>query len=323
MRLARMWTTIGTLGLVAVLALPAGAAPSVAITSAVRSGTSASVSGTVSFPPSADPVSVGGVNTNFGPAQAAPVAGPASENAGFDLVDARIAPLADGSGLRFIWQLKSLPDQVPPEGVRYAWGLSIAGKPYQLQAKRTNMSSITTVEDPVNHVQQLASQKGFFQLRGACVAAYEGAPVNGCYHLAFLNGGFDTAKDQVFIDWPYSTKDEIGRVVAPDFKPGVVLEPFESAALSISAGLQGVVTNTTLSDFINGWTPYYAGKVVQVGVGAETAKPESVNYSTAAALSGDAFAATVNGLSDKAPAVFVRACSALECSYASATPAAG
>lgn len=315
----RTWTMIAMLSVVAVMAVPAGAAPTVAITSAVRNGAQATVSGTAAFTPSADSVSVGGTNTNLGPAQAAPV----REAAGLDLLDARIAPLADGKGLRFIWQLKDLPEQVPPEGVRYTWALAIGGRQYQLQAKRTNMTSVTVAEDPVNHVQQLAANSGFFQLRGACVTSYEGAPISGCYNLAFLKGGFDTAKDQVFIDWPYETRDEIGRLVAPDFKPGVTLDALETAGMSITAGLQAVASTTQVSDFINGWNPYYVGNVLQLGTGAPTAKPESVTYTANAALTGDTFTGTVNGVSDKAPAVFVRACQAMECSYSSAIPAAG
>jgi len=297
------------------MSLPAGAAPQVAITSAVRNGAQATVSGTAAFTPSAEPVSVGGTNTNFANAAFA-------EQAGIDLVDARIAPLADGKGLRFIWQLKNLPEQVPPEGVRYTWALQIAGRQYQLQAKRTNMTSITTLEDPVNHVQQLAVG-GFFQLRGACQTSYEGLPTSGCYHLAFLSGGFDAAKDQVFLDWPYETRDEIGRLVAPDFKPGVVLEELLTASMSITAGMQAFISNTTVSDYNNGWTPYFVGNVVQLGVGAASTSPASATYTSRAALSGDTFTGTVSGVSDKNNTVFVRACNAAECSYATAVPAAG
>jgi hypothetical protein len=302
--------------LVLAFAIPAGAAPSVAITEVVRNGALATVTGTAAFTPSADAVDVGGTNTNLGPAQAAEARGAA----GLDLTKGLIQPLADGSGLRFIWQVTNLPDQVPPEGVRYTWALAIGGRQFQLQAKRTNMTSVTTAEDPVNHVQALAANSGFFQLRGACVASYEGAPINGCYHLAFLRGGFDTAKDQVYIDWPYETRDEIGRLVAPEFKPGVTLDEAQSAGMSIAAGLQAVASTAQVSDFINGWTPYFVGKVVQVGVGAANANPTSVAYTTSATLSGDTFTATVGGLSAAKNAVFVRACSTLECSYATVTP---
>lgn len=309
-------------GLVAVLtvamtlAAPAGAAPSVQITQAVRDGATATVTGTATFSPLTDPVSVGGTNTNLGPAQAAD----ARSTAGLDLTDGLIQPLADGSGLRFIWQVTNLPEQVPPEGVRYTWGIQIAGTQYQLQAKRTNMASITTAEDPVNHVQELAKNSGFFQLRGACVTEYEGAPLSGCYHLAFLKGGFDTATDQVYMDWPYNTRDEIGRLVASDFKPGAVLDALETAGMSIAASLQAVATTSAVGDFTNGWDSYFVGKVVQVGVGAATAQPTSVSYTTPATLSGDGFTATVGGFTATKNTVFVRACSATECSYASMTP---
>jgi hypothetical protein len=183
-------------------AMPAGAAPQLAITDAVRDGATATVSGTAAFAPITEAQSVQGLNTGFAePAVAAA--------AGIDLTDAKIQPLADGSGLRFVWQLSSMPAQVPPEGVRYTWSFRIGGTQFQLQAKRTNLASITTAEDPVGHAKQ-ATVGNYFQLRGACVANYEGTPTAGCYHLAFLKGGFDTAAKTVSMDLPFQTRDAIG-----------------------------------------------------------------------------------------------------------------
>lgn len=47
----------------------------------------------------------------------------------------------------------------------------------------------------------------WFQLRGACEASYvlkgrQGAPVSGCYHLAVLDGAFDSAADTVTMTMP-------------------------------------------------------------------------------------------------------------------------
>lgn len=303
--------------LVAVVAvmLPgqASAAPAVSITGVTLTGNSGSVTGTAAFEAITTPQSVGGSNTNFGPAQAAPLA----EAAGINLVDAKIVPITNPAGLRFIWEMSNLPAQIPPEAVRYTWSFKIGNTQYQLQAKRTNLASITTAEDPVNHIQQAANQKEFFQLRGACVTSYEGLPTAGCYHLAFLNGSFDIANKRVTMDLPYETRDEIGRVVAPDFKPGAVIEENLTANMSITAAFQAVVGVANTSDYTNGWTPYYAGPQVALGVAAAGTAPETVTYTTPAALNGGTFNGSVSGLAGAKNTVFARACNGTECSYSS------
>ena len=319
MRVARFVKTAAVIGcIVGMVAVPASAAaPTLAFSEAVRTGAKAVVGGTAVFPTITDAVSVGGTNTNFANADVAAAAG-------INMTDAKIQPLADGSGLRFIWVLSSMPAEVPPEGVRYTWAFKIGETQYQLQAKRTNMGSLTTAEDPVNHAKQLASQKPFFQLRGACVTNYEGGPSAGCYHLAFLNGAFDVANKTVSMDLPYNTRDQIGRLVAPDFKPGAVLDPNETAAMSITAAFQAVVGNTTTSDFTNGWTSYYTGKRVDLAVGPANAEPEGLEFTFPATVTGDSFRGEVTGLSTGSNTVYARACSgASECTYAKVTPALG
>jgi hypothetical protein len=268
------------------------------------------VAGTASFEAITAAQSVGGTNTNWANAGVA-------EAAGINLTDAKIAPLANNAGLRFIWELSAMPAQVPPEVVRYTWSFKIGTNQYQLQAKRTNLASITTAEDPVNHIQQAAAQKEFFQLRGACVTSYEGLPTAGCYHLAFLNGSFDVAGKKVTMDLPYLAKDEIGRVVTPDFKPGTVIQENVTAGMSITGAFQAVVGSTATSDYTNGWSPYYAGPQVALGVGAEGAAPETITYGPPATLSASGFSGTVNGLTAAKNTVFARACTGIECSYTS------
>ena len=309
-RVVRLTAAIGCI--VALAAVPATAAPSVAITSAVRDGTTAIVNGTAAFPAITEAQSVQGSNTAFANPEAAAALG-------IDLVDAKILPLEDGSGLRFIWQLSAMPEQVPPEGVRYTWSFAIDGTQFQLQAKRTNLASITTAEDPVGHAKQ-ATVGDYFQLRGACVASYEGTPTAGCYHLAFLKGKFDAAAKTVSMDVPFNTKDAIGRLVAPQFKPGSIIVENLTANMSIVAALQAVIGNTSTSDYINGWEPYYAGKRVDLAVGSATASPLALNYTTPATLTGDTFSGTVAGLTGSATTVFARACNGTECQYAKLTP---
>ncbi len=313
MRASRIVRAAAAISLVAGLAaMPAGAAPQLAITGAVRDGATATVNGTAAFLPITEAQSVQGTDTEFADVGVA-------KAAGIDLTDAKIQPLADGSGLRFMWQLSSMPAQVPPEGVRYTWSFRIGETQFQLQAKRTNLVSITTTEDPVGHVKQ-ATVGDYFQLRGACVASYEGTPTAGCYHLAFLKGKFDAAAKTVSMDLPFQTRDAIGRVVAPQFKPGAVLEENLTANMSIVAAFQAVIGNTTTSDYINGWNPYYVGPRVDLAVGAANAAPDSLAYSSPATLSGDTFTGTVSGLTGSATTIFARGCNGTECTYSKFTP---
>jgi hypothetical protein len=298
------------LAIAGVMLLPSTvtAASTVSITGVTVTGGTGSVTGTAAFSLITAAQSVGGSNTNFGNVAVA-------DAAGINLVDAKIAPLANGQGLRFIWELAAMPAQVPPEGVRYTWSFKIGSNQYQLQAKRTNLASITTAEDPVNHIQQAAAQKEFFQLRGACVTEYEGLPTAGCYHLAFLTGAFDVANKTVSMDLPYQTKDEIGRVVAPDFKPGATIEENLTANMSITAAFQAVIGNTTTSDYTTGWTPYFVGPQIHLGVAGPTANPAEVNYTAAGVMNGSTFNGTVSGLTASKNTVYARACNGQDCAY--------
>lgn len=313
MRASKVVRMVAAIGCIAGLAaLPAGAAPSLAITSAVRDGATAAVSGTAAFAPITEAQSVQGTDTEFADLAVA-------QAAGIDLTDAKIAPLEDGSGLRFIWQLSSMPAQVPPEGIRYTWSFRVGETQFQLQAKRTNLVSITTAEDPVGHAKQ-ATVGDYFQLRGACVTNYEGTPTAGCYHLAFLKGKFDTAAKTVSMDLPFQTRDAIGRLVAPEFKPGVLLEENLTANMSIVAAFQAVVGNTYTSDYITGWNPYYVGPRVDLAVGPANAAPEALTFTTPATLTDGTFSGTVSGLTGSATTVFARGCNGTQCSYAKLTP---
>lgn len=295
--------------LFALMALPAQGAPTVTIDSVTVVAGTATVNGTVAFTPVGEQ-SVGGDDTNFDPPEV-------GDAAGIDLVDAAIAPIT--GGLRFTWVLNSLPPAIPPEGVRYTWSFRIGTTQYQLQAKRTNLASVTTTEDPQGHVLQ-ATRGDYFQLRGACTTAYLGAPVAGCFHLAFLTGSFDIPNKRVSIDLPFDTRDSIGRLVAHDFVPGAVLDENQTAGMSITGAFQAVVSNTATSDYINGWNSYFVGERVQLGVAPSTSSAEFVNYTADATISGGTYSGVVSGLGGFANTVFARACSGTECAYARVTP---
>ncbi len=291
-------------------ALAMGALPAAADTSSISGtaqvqGGSATVSGTaVIAAPEAGPLGIGGAVTPFAGA-------PSPQALPNEMTGADIELLDDG--LRFTWYLEDLPEVVPPEGIRYTWSFRAGDQTFQLQAKSSNLASITTAEDPVGHGLQAASGEEWFQLRGACQAQYQGTPTAGCYHLAFLDGEFDAEADTVTIDMPFGTTDKIGRLVADSFRRGVEIVPELTAGASITASAQAVVSTTTMGSFITDWTSVFTGPTVQLGVGRPGVNPTSVSYSSTATLNPDGtFTGTVSGLTTTNSAVYARACHGLK-----------
>ncbi len=305
------------LAIAGVMLLPGAvsAAPTVSITGVTVTGGTGSVTGTAAFEAVTAAQSV--VNpdeSTFG--GAAPGNSAVGDAIGLDIQNGTITPIA--GGLRFAWIMGSMPAEVPPEGVRYTWAFKIGTTMYQLQAKRTNVISVSTTEDPVGTAQHHAANQNAFELRGACVAEYQGAPVNGCYHLSWLNGSFNVANKTVSIDLPFETKDAIGRVVAPNFKPGATLVDNageNTAGMVISASGQAGVSNTNTAQFINGIMPYYVGPNVVLGVAAPGQDPATITYSAPGVLNGSTFNGTVSGLTASKNTVYARACNGTECSY--------
>lgn len=284
-------------------------AASVTVTSAVARDDQVLVKGTVDFPsPGRQSVTK---DATF--AAGAVANTPAGDSAGLKLSDAFIEPRPDG--LRFTWKVDSLPAQIPPEGVRYTWGFQLGDRVYQLQAKRTNLVSLTTVEDPVGHIQRAAAQQSFFQLRGACQDSYQGTPVAGCYHLAFLDGGFDIAGGQIWVDLPYEARDPLGRVVIPGFRPGATLVDNAgsgTAGMTISAAFQAAISNTNLARYFTEVAPYHAGLSVDLAI----AKPggDSQTFTTTVVPAADgSFSAVVPGLTAADRTLRARACYGLNC----------
>ncbi|MFP5224892.1 MAG: hypothetical protein ACLGH3_04965 [Actinomycetota bacterium] len=289
----------------------ASAAPSVEITSKSTVAGVTYVTGTAEFPPITEPEELIGDTVRWDPS-GGDLPPEVATALGVGLTGALIQRI-DG-GLRFIWQTDGLPPTVPPEGVRYTWAFAVGQQTFQLQAKLTNMASSTLAEEPVEHVIQARDQKQFFQLRGACETSYLGTPIAGCYHLAFLNGGFDYDKDQVFIDMPYQTRDRIGRIVAPDFKPGAVIAENQTAGMSIAASVQAFVSNTLTSGYINGWGVYRTAPSVALATGSNPSQAPFALYSTPADFDGTNFSGAINGTTGS-EIVFARACDGATCAY--------
>jgi hypothetical protein len=289
----------------------ATAAPSIEITSVSTSGAVTTVMGTADFPPLTEPEGLPGDPVAWDPS-GGDLPPEAATALGLGLQQGLIQRI-DG-GLRFIWQTDGLPPTVPPEGVRYTWGFAVGPQTYQLQAKLTNLASITTAEEPLEHAIQARDQKPFFQLRGACETSYMGTPVSGCYHLAFLTGGFDYENGRVFIDMPYETRDRIGRIVAPEFKPGALLVENLTAGMSIAASAQAVASNQLTSAYINGWGVYRTAPEVALATGTSPAQAPFAHYATPATLTGGTFTGQINGTTGT-EVVFARACDGATCSF--------
>lgn len=287
----------------------ASATPSIAITS--FDSESGLLTGTATFPPLGEQsvVLFEDSVTDFQPTGADDLPPEVAQHAGLDLQDALIAPL--DNGLRFIWQLSSPIEVIPPEGLRYNWSFTVGGQNYQLQAKVTNMASLTTTEAPEAHVQQLASGKAFFQLRGRCTPAYLGTPVAGCFHLGFLDGNFDMENGRITMDLPY------GMGIAPDVVRGVTIVEAQSAGMSISASLQAVVSNATISAYINGWGQYVTVPTVAANRVSAATDPAFATYDDPMTLAEDGtFSGLVDGAGSK---VIARACHGARCSIATLT----
>jgi hypothetical protein len=300
----------------------ASAAPTVAISGVTVTGGSAAVTGTVSFEPITTPQSV--IKASSVWARGAFTTTDAGAAAGLQLTDATLTPISNG--LRFTWHVSSLPEQVPPEVARYAWAFQIGGRIYQFIAKRTNLVTISVAEDPLGHVQRLASQKPFFQLRGNCSGAYLGAPLNGCAHLGFVEGGLDSVNKKIWVDLPYEAKDAVGRVMVPEFRPGAVLDEYAGAftgSTAVSASLQyGALSHPTASvhvtQSVNGISSYYTAPQVALAAGAANLEDFSgVTFNSLATISSGTFSGTVNGLTATKNTVYARACHGTQCTYTS------
>jgi hypothetical protein len=208
---------------------------------ATASGGTLSVSGSAAFN-GEGPVQVAEDVAGDGPGHA-----DLARNAGVDLVGARVyQPDPADPTLVFEWKTANLPAPGSlPEVVRYTWPFKLmtpsGEKTYQLQAKLTNVASVTVPDDPAGHASADRAS-GFFQLRGNCVTNYQGTPVANCPHITWLTGSFDTATDTVRINLP------LGQTYAPDIAPGALLQPNVVATTTITASFQAVVSNAATSD---------------------------------------------------------------------------
>ena len=242
-----------------------------------------------------------------------PIHADTSRQTGVDLLGASVSqPDPANPTLVFEWKVTNLPPPSSlPEAIRYTIPFKITTpsgeKTYQLQAKLSNVASITLADDPPGH----ARAPGFFQLRGNCVANYQGAPVSNCPHIAWLNGSFNASTDTVRIELP------LGQSYAPDIVPGIVLLPNVVAGGTIAASYQAVISNATTTDYAE-WTEEVTYTVpspaVSLGIAPAGTNPDNVNFSKAATVSSDgSFSGTLASPGPGSYEVFARACFGSNC----------
>lgn len=294
MTIARRLATTACIAALAVSGLAAkdgGSAPTLEAKGSIKGGV-ATVQGSARAG-APGPGSVEGIVTDFAQADV-------STQAGTQLTDALVEATDDG--LTFTWQLANLSAAAPPEVVRYTWSFAIGEETFQLQAKTTNIASITLADDPAGHVTHAGAS---FQVRGNCVAQYQGTPVANCPHIGWTEGAFDTANDQVTMTVPWGFHELI--------EPGAVVVENQTAGMSIAASFQAVANTSNLSSFINEWTrPYVAGLGVFVATAPADTDPARVKGGKPLAVAKDgSFKGTVEV--EPGDAVFVRACTGFTC----------
>lgn len=278
--------------------------------SATVAGTSVSASGAATFGGQA-PQTIAEDIAGDGP-----VNPEVSRDTGVDLTGARAyQPDPEDPTLVFEWKVTNLPASgTYAEAVRYFWPFQIATpdgpKSYFLQAKLSNLSSVTTVDDPAGHVTNAGRS---FQLRGNCVDDWMGTGIANCPHIGWLDGEFDTATNTVRMELP------LGSELAPEVVPGAKLEALNFAGGTIAVAYQAVVSNATTTDFAEWFEddPYNVpSKRVSLGVAPAGTPPNQVDFSTEGTLSDDgSFLGNVDisGLEPGSYELFARACFGSNC----------
>lgn len=241
----------------------------------------------------------------------------ASFEAGVDLLDTEIhQPDPDTPTLRMNIHVSNLPVTGSlPETVRYSVPFRIGTSQWQVQAKLTNFSSVTLLDDPQGHVRPL----GHFQLRGNCTTSWQGTPVANCPHVAWLDGEFDTGTNTIRVDIPLG--------IASEFAPGntMIKNTSSNATLvDIMAAYNAVVASTAAADVSAieaEWSYPIPTKDVLLGIAPAGTPPQLVSFDTAAALvEGDAFAGALDtsGLAPGEYDVYAKACFGANCGVATA-----
>lgn len=201
--------------------------------------------------------------------------------------------------LEFSIPLAELNFQPLPEAIRYLWQFSVGGEEFWIQAKTSDVSTVTAFsDDPQGSLTHIP---GSFRLRGNCG---EVGLVATCVHLAWLDGVFDTGRNEVRINLP------LDLFAAPEITRGASIDPEDG----MTASIQAVVSSDATSDTVFQDIAYeIGGKTVRVGIVPAGSPPA---FTTDATVAFDnTFSASLD-VSDLAPGdydVWTEACFATNC----------
>lgn len=145
-----------------------------------------------------------------------PTIGPVGAAFGMDLTEGSIS-MADKATVNFVITLASLPPSGGvPEGVRYTWDFTVAGKVLQLDGKFTNYSRGAC--DPTNGQCPPPRDPGMqpFLLRGSCAPNPTVTNLTVCEELGVIKATFDSAAGTITIPVPLAMmKAKAGTKIEP------------------------------------------------------------------------------------------------------------
>ena len=235
------------------------------------------------------------------------------------LLDGRPAPAEPGAGERLATALDHARGCLDATGPQprpclFVTGPRGIGKTRLLEEAKHHLQLEGTVfltgaafaDDPAGTAQNIP---GSFRLRGDCGLVstpdpLPDPPVRSCVHLAWLDGVFDTTRNEVRIRVP------LNLAVAPEIRPGAVID---NGIVDVS--VQVVVSNATTSNRVLQITPYtIPQREVLVGIVPSGAPPAFTHTATVTGFAGN-FSATVDRseLGSGEHDVWVRACLGANC----------
>lgn len=241
------------------------------------------------------------------------------DQTGLDLLAATLSvPDPDEPELLVEWRVSNLPPQGFPEATRASMAFKVGGAIYQVQAKRSNVTGTTVLDDPQGSATRTS---GAFQLLGNCAEVAAGIPL--CDHLAWLTGGFDERTGTI------SARVPLGSAIAPALTNGATLRPTGHASPELAGVFAGLHAGPSATGALNDEAPFgppvpgygfeVPDKRVSIGLAPKGTDPSAVVYTTEATVEGDAFAGAIatEGYDPATTDVFVRACFANDCGYRS------
>ncbi|MFP5309141.1 MAG: hypothetical protein ACLGIR_06130 [Actinomycetes bacterium] len=216
---------------------------------------------TVTVTPEVDLGGQAPVELGFDPAGDAAVT-PETAALGLDLTGIH-AWVEDGDvpELTFAWHSTQLDRLPPPELVRFYWEFGVSGSQsaFSVQAKTSDVVSAGNLGDGspqsvLNNLQSYQSQSvPQFRVRGNC-GTLDPAPLSNCGHVAWVDGEFDFAANEIRLVLPLDLAN------AP-IRPGTRIIPSQGAWASIQAAADNALTRDSVAQSLEYTIPAPSGTV--------------------------------------------------------------